>query len=343
MLAPLVEQIGARFALDDYGPQALFPAPGEAAAAGFVSLLPDVGQLAVEGADAANFLHNQLTNDVEHLEADEARWYGYCSPKGRLLSVFLGWREGDGFALTVARPLAEPLRKRLSMYVLRAKAKISDRSAAQAFLGVGGPGARAALAVLGLSAPAPLRTSAAGPLIAIGLPPVVLDGDAPTERWLVRVPLEGLAATWAALSSPLAPVSSTFWRRTEVLSGIPRIVPGTSEQFVPQMVNLEIVGGVNFKKGCYPGQEIVARSQYLGKLKRRMFLAHLDGAEPAPGSDVQPLSGGEPIGQVVLAAPSPAGGIDLLVEARTDAIDAGTAIAGAPLRLRTLPYPMPTP
>jgi folate-binding protein YgfZ len=120
---------------------------------------------------------------------------------------------------------------------------------------------------------------------------------------------------------------------------VPRVVAGTSELFVPQMVNFESVDGVNFRKGCYPGQEVVARSQYLGKLKRRMFAGHGDGVPPEPGADVVPAAGGEPCGQVVLAAPDGAGGFDLLFESQTAAVEAGpVAVGGATLALRALPY-----
>jgi hypothetical protein len=118
-------------------------------------------------------------------------------------------------------------------------------------------------------------------------------------------------------------------------------VPGTSELFVPQMLNFESVDGVNFRKGCYPGQEIVARSQYLGRLKRRMFAAHGDGLLPEPGSDIVPAGGGEPCGQVVLAAPDGAGGFDLLFESQVAAVEAGPVLAGdRPLLPRALPYPL---
>ncbi len=138
--------------------------------------------------------------------------------------------------------------------------------------------------------------------------------SAPTPRWLLVVPAERAQAAWQAVTAVAEPIGTADWRRTEVLAGVPRIVPGTYEQFVPQMLNFESVDGVSFRKGCYPGQEIVARSQYLGKLKRRMFVGHGEGPEPAPGSDVTPADGGEPCGQVVIAAPDPAGGFDLLFE-----------------------------
>ncbi|MEN9314328.1 MAG: hypothetical protein RIS35_721 [Pseudomonadota bacterium] len=356
----LAEFLGARAIVDECGPQACYEnaeagaGPGESRpwgraadsdwTAGSVSPLLDLGMLAVDGAEAAGFLHNQLTNDVQHLGDAQARWYGYCSPKGRLLSNFLGWRTAEGFAFTVARGLAEPMRKRLSMYVLRSKAKVRDASAEAILLGLIGERAPAALERLGLTAPEAMAVTRQGALTVIGLAPVAAPGEtaAPVSRWMLCVPVDRLAEVWTELRALLEPVSTAVWRRTEILSGVPRIVPPTSEHFVPQMVNFELVGGVDFKKGCYPGQEVVARSQYLGKLKRRTFLAHLDGAPPAAGTDVTLPGQTEPVGEVVIAAPGAGGGAVLLFEARTDTLAGGTpTVEGRALRLGRLPYEIP--
>ncbi len=335
-------RFGAVASSDAYGPQAAFPAqPPARIARGFAAPLADVGLLSVGGDEGAKFLHAQLTNDVEHLPEGEARWYGYCSPKGRLLATFVGWRDAQGIALALARPRVEPIRRRLSMFVLRAKAKVLDRSAATCLFGAGGAAGAAALPRPGARAAASMGVAHGDGFYCVGLPAVIVAG-APCPRWLVAAQDERADAIWRTLTAELAAVSSSVWRWTEVLAAVPRIVEATAELFVPQMLNFEVVGGVNFKKGCYPGQEIVARSQYLGKLKRRMFVAHLAGAEPAPGSDVFPAAGGEPCGQVVMAAPSPAGGIDLLFESQTAALEAGPPTAGGvPLALRELPYAMP--
>jgi len=340
--AALQARIGGSPGADPYGPQTLFPAvPAERLAAGFVAALTDIGVLGVEGEEAAKFLHAQLTNDVEHLGAGEARWYGYCSPKGRLLATFIGWRDAERVLLGLARPRAEPIRKRLAMFVLRTKARVVDCSESLRVLGLGGADGTAALAALGLPAPAPLEVARADGLACVGMPAIHVDGR-PCARWMLVADDSRLEACWSTLAGRLTPVSSTVWRWTEVLAAVPRIVDATAELFVPQMLNFEVVGGVNFKKGCYPGQEVVARSQYLGKLKRRMFVAHLEGDEPAPASDVYPASGGQPCGQVVLAAPSPTGGVDLLFESQTAALDAGApTIGGTPVSLRELPYEMP--
>jgi len=343
--APLAALFGATSVADAYGEQAILPSVAAARLAdGFVAPLTDLGLLAVTGEEAAKFLHAQLTNDVEHLGDAEARWYGYCTPKGRLLATFAGWRDAQGIALALARPQAGPIRKRLSMYVLRTKARVLDRSDEVIAFGIGGSRAAERLTALGFAPPPPPPMAAAltGDSACIGLPTVAIAGS-PCGRWLLIVPRDRATDVWRTLSADLVAASSTVWRWTEVLAAVPRIVPATAELFVPQMLNFEVAGGVSFKKGCYPGQEVVARSQYLGKLKRRMFIAHLDGQEPSPGADVFPAAGGEPCGQVVLAAPSPDGGVDLLFETRTAALDAGApTVAGAALAIGTLPYVVPT-
>lgn len=343
-LPSLAGAFGAQIVEDAYGVAFEF-GPFEAVVAeriadGFVAPLPDLGLIRVSGAEAARFLHTQLTNDIEHLDAGHARWNGYCTAKGRMLGSFVNWRDDQAIWLAASRPLVPGLRQRLSMFVLRAKATIEDTSADFLLLGVGGTRAGAALAAQGLPAPDVMATGTARGIVSIGLPPVAV-GARPTPRWLLVVPAAESVTLWTALTATLAGVSTAAWRWTDVLAGVPRIVEGTREAFVPQMINFELVGGVDFKKGCYPGQEVVARSQYLGKLKRRTFLGHVDaGALPAPGSDVVGADGA-PVGQVAMAAVSPLGGIDLLFECQTAAIDTGVKADGRMITVGVLPYPVP--
>ena len=346
-----VESCGAHIASDAYGPQAVRDDSGvsfERLRSGAVALLPDHGLLALTGDDRIRFLHSMTTQDAEHQPLAQARWHGLCTPKGRLVATMLAWRDPASLLLLLPRPQADAVRKRLSMYVLRAKVRIEDRCDASAVLGVCGERAPDALAALGLPAPQVLTVAHAASgadATAIGLP--AIDSGAPDRsgslaRWLLVVPAASLAAVWARLAASLQPVGSVTWRWTDVRSGIARIVPATVERFVPQMINFDAVGGVSFDKGCYPGQEIVARSHYLGKVKRRVFLGHLAGAEPAPGSEVFGDTA-ESIGRVVVAAPAPGGGADLLFEAQAAAA-AGTGtlcIDGRPLRIEALPYPLP--
>lgn len=361
-----------------YGTQTRVDAGAPAAAslaAGALAWLAGLSVLRVTGDDASRFLHSQTTNDLLQQPADTARWHGYCSPKGRLLATMLVWRDGEAIRLLLPDGVAEPTRARLAMFVLRSKVRIADESGAYAVFGLIGAAAHEALDRLGLRAPAPMQVVAAAapaanaergasadagatggersPLTVVGLPALpaqALHGaTAPVPRWLLVVPVESAATAWDTLRASLVPVGSATWRWTDVRTGIATIVPSTREQFVPQMLNFEAdaIGAVSFTKGCYPGQEVVARSHYLGKTKRRTFLGRLaapaegEVREPAPGDDVTDASGAA-VGRVVSAAPSPEGAIDLLFEAQVAAVEDGAlAVDGQALQTLELPYPLP--
>lgn len=294
--------------------------------------LTDWGVIRAQGADAASFLHGQLTQDMNSLREGTARLAGYCSAKGRLQASFVVWRaDADTLLLACSADLLAPTLKRLSMFVLRAKCKLSDASADWPLYGLVGAEARA---WLGDSAPSqPWATAAAGAGVAIRLP------DAQGQpRWLLALPADAAAPTLPAL----APET---WQWLEVQSGLARISAATVEQFVPQMVNLEVVGGVNFQKGCYPGQEVVARSQYRGTIKRRTMLFDSD-APLVVGQEVfHSDDPGQPAGLVALAAPRPDGGASALVEIKLSALESGSLHAGTadgPRLIRgALPYSIP--
>nr|HET7858047.1 folate-binding protein [Caldimonas sp.] len=298
---------------------------------GGVCRLADRGVIRASGADAASFLQGQLTNDVAGLDNGTACLAGFCSAKGRLQASFVVWRPAaDEFLLACPREILAPTLKRLSMFVLRAKCKLSDASDELAVFGVAGP----AVAEM-LDGAGQWQVRARGTTTLIRLP----DAADVQRAWLV-VPGSAEADVPAAES-----MSPDTWRWLEVESGIVTIEAATVDRFVPQMVNFELVGGVDFKKGCYPGQEVVARSQYRGTTKRRTLLFDCD-VLPSPGQDVYASgAGGEPAGTVANAAPHPLrGGGSALVEVRL-------AVAGDELRLaaadgplltrRELPYPVP--
>jgi folate-binding protein YgfZ len=293
--------------------------------------LRDWGLIVAAGADSATFLHGQLTQDMAHLDTGVWRPAGYCSAKGRLLATFLAWRTGpETLALACSADLLAPTLKRLSMFVLRAKCKLVDASATTALHGLAGASV-AAWCGPGVALPEPGRCLARG------------------EAWLLRladadgVP-RALLAQPAGAQPPAGPgLTADDWAWLEVRSGVARVCAATAEQFVPQMVNLELTGGVNFQKGCYPGQEVVARSQYRGTLKRRMHLVDAD-AVVVPGAEVfHSADPCQPAGLVVLAAPAPQGGWSALVELKTSLAQApGELRAGAAmLRLGALPYALP--
>lgn len=297
------------------------------AARGFFCALPDYSVLSVSGADAISFLHAQVTNDLAALASHEVQLNGYCTAKGRLLATAMTWRQADAVHLLVPSAHCRSLATRLRKYVMRAKVSIQVPDDL-AILGIAQCAAASVLESLGVTAPAEMRTSEPGERFSIGLMPVRIDGQVWT-RHVLMVPASQLLSVWQNLSTHLTPGSTANWRWLEVLSGVPRIVGGAVEQFVPQMINLERVEGVNFKKGCYPGQEVVARSQYLGKLKRRMFLASSQCADITPGQDVYALGQTEPAGQVVLAAPVP----EWLAKGSEGAVPEPASVSAKPTQL----------
>ncbi len=261
--------------------------------------LAALGMLEVTGEDARAFLHAQLTNDVAGLLADRARYAGWCSAKGRLLASSLVVPHRGGFLLQLARDLAPAVAKRLAMFVLRSKVKVSDGSAAWAQFGLWGAGAAEQLAALGVVAPQlDLGVSDAQDALAVRVA---------EQRYLVAVPAARREAT-----ALLVHGSEQAWLLEEIRAGRPLVTQATQDLFVPQMVNYELLGAVDFKKGCYPGQEIVARTQYRGQLKRRMIRARVN-AQAQPGQDVygQDLTG-QAAGTVVNSALTPEGGSEVL-------------------------------
>ena len=313
------------------------PLPAPAPIEGAVPLA-DWGLIRASGADAAPFLHGQLTQDFAHLDLSRARLAGYCSAKGRLLASFVGWRRaGDEILLACSADLLPATLKRLKMFVLRAKCQLADAGPEIRLFGLCGA---TAARWLGAAAPATVwGRSDLGEAQVIRLPDGMAAGQ-PVTRYLYAAP--------AAEGEPDLPaLDADTWRWLEVTSGVVRIVAATVEQFVPQMVNLELIGGVNFEKGCYPGQEVVARSQYRGTLKRRTVLFETE-ATAAPGQEV--FADGDPsqpAGLVANAALRPGGGSAALVEVKLAALDAGGLHLGAAdgplLRRIDLPYPLPLP
>jgi tRNA-modifying protein YgfZ len=282
--------------------------------------LSDWGAISASGADAATFLQGQLTQDVASLDAGRATLAGYCSPKGRLLASFVLLRPArEEFLLLCSADLLAATLKRLSMYVLRAKCKLADASALWPLHGVAGEAA--------MVASAPWRTAGAQGNLWVRLP------DA-----------QGTPRALALHAPALPPLEASAWAWLEAASGVPRIVAATAEQFVPQMVNLELVGGVDFQKGCYPGQEIVARSQYRGTLKRRAF--GFDSPQAAqPGMEIfHSADPAQPAGMVANAG-SYGDRHRLLAELKIAALDGGSlhlgAADGARLTRAELPYAVP--
>ena len=298
--------------------------------------LLDQGLIRASGVEAAGFLHNLLTNDINGIAPGAARFAGLCTPKGRLLALFLIWRDGDDFLLMLPRDILPAILKKLSMYILRSKVKLSDATAERVLLGYSSAVASSLATMLGDPVARLPRFAVAA---VEGGQAIRLDDT----RWLLA--LEGSAAPscWRQLTSAARPVGLAAWQWLEIVAGQPRVVAATQEAFVPQMLNMELpaVAGVSFSKGCYPGQEIVARTQYLGKVKRRTYRARLAG-EVVPGTHVYaPETGDQHCGAVVSVAASPGGGFECLICVQSGAADAGEVHVGAVdgERLEFLPLP----
>lgn len=294
-----------------------------------IAPLSHLGVIRVEGEDAAKFLHGQLTQDFALLGMDQARLAAFLSAKGRMQASFIGFkRSATEVLLVCSRDLLPATLKRLSMFVLRAKARLTDATSDFALYGIAGD---AINAVAGSAQPAWSKA------------------DLGTATVVHLYPANGTPrALWVAPATEPAPagtaLDATLWLWSEVISGVATLTTPVVEAFVPQMLNYESVGGVNFKKGCYPGQEVVARSQFRGTLKRRAYIAHA-AAEVAVGAEVFSTSDLEqPCGTVVQVAAAPGGGFDTIVSLQISAAQEGAlqvgAAGGVALSLLPLPYPL---
>ena len=294
-----------------------------------VAPLPHLGVIRVEGDDAAKFLHGQLTQDFSLLGLSEARLAAFCSAKGRMQASFIGFKRSHTEILLVcSRDILAATLKRLSMFVLRAKARLTDASSDYALFGLAGD---AIESVAGNAQSAWAKTDI-GNVTVVHLYPA--DG---VHRALWLAPVAETAPAGEALSTQ-------DWCWGEVRSGIAMITAPIVEAFVPQMLNYESVGGVNFKKGCYPGQEVVARSQFRGTLKRRAFSVHSDAPMKAGDEVFQADDDTQPCGTVAQAAQSPSGGFDAIVSAQISAVEAGGlhlgTVSGPALAVAPPPYPL---
>jgi tRNA-modifying protein YgfZ len=300
--------------------------------------LAPLAVLRVAGADAVTFLQGQLTNDVAALAHGAAQFAAWCSPKGRMLANFVVRRiDDESFDLLLPAALAVTIRKRLGMFVLRSKVTIDDASAASVRLGIGGRDAAMAVREAFGVLPDLLRSMAAADAVVLSLP---------GERFVAFTSPPSAPALWERLSARARPVGFPVWQWLTVRAGIPVITPLTTDQFVPQAANLDAIDGVSFRKGCYTGQEIVARTQYLGRLKERLVLAHVDGLPPAPGARLYShVFDAQACGTIVNAAAAPGGGSDLLAVLQLAAAQGGNVRVDAPdgrnLELLALPYALP--
>lgn len=270
--------------------------------------LQQLALVAVDGDDAVDFLQGQLTNDLREVTATRSQLSAWCSPRGRVLTDFLVFRHDGRLLLQLPQSLLQATLARLRMFVLRAKVTLEDVSASLMRLGLVGDGVESRLADLIGPLPAGSGESHTRNQVTC----IRLHG--PRPRYEIVGSAEALLALKNACLEIALDAGTEAWTLLNIASGIAEIEPATSDAFVPQMINLDRIGAVSFTKGCYVGQEIVARTQHLGRIKRRMYRAHLAGATPVGAGDT--LKASTPAtpfsAQVVNAAASPAGGFDVL-------------------------------
>lgn len=303
-----------------------------------LATLDHLGVIHVAGEDAQSFLQGQFSNDITLLDSTSSQISAYCNPKGRMLAQLLIIQTAGEYYLLLPRTILEKTLMRLRMFVLRSKVTLTDLSDEMVCLGL--IGAQAGDTDIPL--PASDYDVASTDQIFIAKIP------ASPDRYLVLTPLDKATSLWQSLSDKYPTVSSQAWHWLDIKAGLPNIQTETVEEFVPQMLNLELIGGVNFKKGCYPGQEIVARMHYLGKPKRRMFRLHTkDEGLPLPGEDIYLADGdGQSAGKVVMAQPAESEGTDLLAVIRLNHADSTElrlgSVSGSPLSFESLPYSLDT-
>ncbi|HRD88036.1 MAG: folate-binding protein YgfZ [Candidatus Accumulibacter sp.] len=287
-----------------------------------IAPLSHLGLLELRGPDAASFLHNQLTSDVRHLADDRAQHSAWCSAKGRMLASFLLLHCGSDYILQLSADLLPFIHKRLSMFVLRSRLSISDCSGERQLIGIAGPQAESALLSAGLPVPpAPLDVAATGASLIVRLD---------DRRFELITSLDTASDLWRQLQAQARPAGTAAWQWLDIQAGVPLINEQTREEFVPQMAGLDQLGAVSFRKGCYPGQEIVARTQYLGKVKRHLYRAHCASPMTAGQAIYSASSPQQACGIIANAAAAPAGGHDALAIIQESFAAAGGLQLGNP-------------
>ena len=266
--------------------------------------LTHLGLIEASGEEAKAFLHGQFTSDINHLAGGQAQHSGWCNAKGRMQASFLAWRSGDSYQLAVANDLQEATQKRLQMFVLRAKVKLTSQTDNTILLGLSGPQAGEALTDAALPCPAEPMTTAQSDAVTV----IRLDAS----RFIITAPESAKAELWQKLTVKARPAGVPTWRWLDIQAAFPLVTLATKEEFVPQMADFEKIGGVSFHKGCYPGQEIVARTQYLGKVKRHLFRLNSQQTLKAGDELHSPDNPDQACGKVMTAAPSPTGGYEAL-------------------------------
>lgn len=300
--------------------------------------LSHLGIIRISGADKFEYLQGQVTNDVKKVSESLSQLNSYCSPKGRMFSTFRLVQVGDDLLMLLPAEQVEFTLKRLGMFVLRSDVTLNDASGEIALIELSGD---CAADLLPIDPPESDNEVCSHDDYTV----VKIAGDRP--RFLVISDPESMEALWEEAAQTATPITREAWALLDIRAGLPTVYEATREAFVPQMTNLQLIDGISFTKGCYTGQEVVARMQYLGKLKRRMYRVHCD-TELQAGMELFSASSdsGQGAGRVVDAAPAPEGGYEALVVtpincAEANDLQLGDA-DGPQLQLLDMPYPLET-
>ena len=301
--------------------------------------LSHLGLLRVSGEDAADFLQGQLTNDVTQLTDSHSHLSAYCTPKGRVLALFRALRRDDAFILQLPREILAPIQKRLGMFVLMAKVTLEDVSDELAHFGIIGTDSIQRLENHFATLPNEENTVVHQKDLTLIRHPGAI------PRYQVIGPIETVQSLWLALEGETSRVSAQTWSLLDIRAGIPHVYLNTQESFIPQMLNLDAIDGVSFTKGCYVGQEVVARMHYLGKQKRFMYRATVETDQALQAGDrlFSPSSRSEQGAGTVVDLQHVNSGYELLVVLENDAAetnDVRVSENGPTLEIKNVPYPI---
>lgn len=303
--------------------------------------LSQYGLIAAYGEDAESFLQGQFSNDMKAVDNSHSQLSSYCNPKGRMIANFRIFKREETYYLCLPQPLIETTLRRLRLYVLRSRVTLDNADTALVRMGLSGPDApNLLLEVLGCLPPSHIDEAQIVNDISI----IRIMGVYP--RFEIYGPLDAMRSLWAKLNVQGAPVGTDCWGLLNVLAGLPIIQAENSEAFVPQMANLDLIGGISFKKGCYTGQEIVARMHYLGTLKRRTYLVHIDSKVAENGSEILVTDDEEKatgVGRLVEAYRHPDGGLVGLAVLQISCVEEGRTLRlklpkGPKVTIGSLPY-----
>ena len=290
------------------------------------------------GDDVVDFLQGQLTNDIKLVTNGIGQLSAYCNPKGRILANFRIFQRQDHYFLRLRSDIAETTLKRLRMFVMRSKVELVNRSDELSRMGIAGLDATKKLATLFKNLPENTDEFSTENEITI----IKLAGTLP--RYEVHGSFEKVQDLWKKLQADSTPIGENSWNLLTIRAGIPEIVSETVEAFVPQMVNLQAINSLSFTKGCYPGQEVVARMHYLGKLKRRLFICSAESETlPIPGESIMTSDENEQkVGQIVSSSWSKDKKVEFLAvlqieKAENEELHIGSS-TGFTIHLIDLPY-----